>query len=164
MCSHLVSITVARSIQQWRAAVSVLTESQPKPGTASLGLSLVPLRKRLRCHKVGELFLFHPPAFSICIFQLSSSFTERSRLQLSPLVHSSDGKAKALCTRELHPCPGVGWTMNSSAVPVLLCPYCVCVVTGLIPSCQHPTATLPTQACLLPHRCEGFYRCLTQIV
>lgn len=118
-----------QSIQQWRAAVSVLKRgkgSQPKHGTASQGFSLVPV-KRLRYQEVGELlFLFHPPAFRVCIFQLllplQLSYPDcSSHPQCTPPMEKPKSCALESCI------PTTGWAgpWNSSAVPVLLCPYSV---------------------------------------
>lgn len=51
------------------------------------GVFLGARRKRLRYLEVGEpLFLFHPPAFRVCIFQLSSPFS--SAIQTAALTPS----------------------------------------------------------------------------
>lgn len=77
------------------------------------------VRKRLRCHEVGEqLFLSHPPAFRVCIFQLSSPFS--SVIQTAALTPST-----ALCTRELHPSLLQGGLDHGTALQFLYC----CVLT-----------------------------------
>lgn len=105
------------------SSICACTGSQPKCGTASRGFSLVPVRKRLsgatrwenRCS--FSILLHSKYAFS----SLPPHSAQLSRLQLSPPVHPSLGKAKALCTRELHPGSRVGWTMEQ------LCSSCIAV-------------------------------------
>lgn len=87
------------------------------------------IRKRLRCHEVGEqLFLSHPPAFRVCIFQLSfpfSSVTQTAALTPSPALC---WKSQSLVHQRAASIPAAGWVgpWNNSAVPVLLCPYSAC--------------------------------------
>lgn len=104
------------------SSICVCTGSQPNCGTASQGFSLVPVRKRLRCrrwenHCSFSILLHSEYAFS----SLPPHSVKLTILQLSPPVHPSLGKAKALCTRELHPHPRVGWIVEQ------LCSSCIAV-------------------------------------
>lgn len=127
--------------------------SQPKRGTASQGFSLVLGGRGWGTSRWENCCFFSILLHSEYAF---SSFpppsAQLSRLQLSPPVRPSNGKAKALCTGELHPHHGLGWTMEQ------LCSSCIAVSllyvwwSGLSLSCKHLTGPLPIQACLVPRR------------
>lgn len=116
------------------SSICARTGSQPRHGTASQGFSLVLVRKRLRCDEVGEpLFLFHLPAFRICIFQpsfLFSSVVQIAALTFSPLLC---WKSQSL-VHQRAASPPQGGLDHGTALHFLHC----CVLTLCVVIWTHP--------------------------
>lgn len=165
MCSsvHPLFPSVARSIQQWRAAGSVLTQVTAQAWHSLPGVFLGAWRGWGATRWVNCCFfliLLH----SECAFSsFPSPSAQLSRLQLSPPVQPSDGKAKALCTRELHPSLLQGGLDHGTTLQFLYCcvlTLCVVIWTDPKLTASHWDADIPIQACLVPHRPGAFARCL----